>query len=451
MSFSKDFIWGAATSSYQIEGGVFEDGKGRSIWDDFVRQKGRIADGSTGDVACDHYHRFREDAALMAEMGIRHYRFSISWARILPEGTGRIEKRGLQFYSDLVDCLLEYGIRPYVTLYHWDLPTALHRRGAWLNDEMPEWFAEYTRAVAEALGDRVKDFFTINEPQCVIGCGYVGCQQAPGVRYDIADIVPMCHNLLKAHGRAVQVLREVIPDVRVGFTACGTVPVPATEDSADIEAARQAYFRVSGDPEALAWSASWFSDPVCLGRYPEDGLRHFGQYLPAGWEQDMALIHQPLDFFGQNIYYGDRVRAGEKGPEVLPHPQGYPRTAVQWAIVPEVLYWGPRFFHERYGLPILISENGMSCHDAVSLDGAVHDPNRIDFLHRYLVQLRRAAQDHVAVAGYFCWSLLDNFEWGLGYNERFGIVYVDFQTQQRIIKDSGRWYAGVIESNGEKL
>ncbi len=451
MSFPKDFIWGAATSSYQIEGAAFEDGKGRSIWDDFVRQAGRIADSSTGDVACDHYHRFREDVKLMADMGVRAYRFSISWPRILPEGTGRVEPRGVQFYSDLVDCLLEHGIRPYVTLYHWDLPSALEEQGAWRSDDMPEWFAGYTRVVAEALGDRVKDFFTINEPQCVIGCGYVGCQQAPGVRRGIEDIVPMCHNLLKAHGRAVQVLREVIPDARVGFTACGSVPMPASDAPADVEAARQVYFSVPDDPDALVWSASWFSDPVCLGRYPEDGLRKFGRYLPQGWEQDMALIHQKLDYFGQNIYYGDTVRAGQNGPETLPHPQGYPRTAIHWPVVPETLYWGPRFFAERYRLPILISENGMSCHDAVSLDGQVHDPNRVDFLRRYLRQLRRAAEDGVPVAGYFHWSLMDNFEWGHGYTERFGIVYVDYGTQERIVKDSGRFYTGVIADNGEKL
>ncbi len=449
MGFPKDFIWGAATSSYQIEGGVFEDGKGRSIWDDFVRQKGRILDSSTGDTACDHYHRFREDVRLMAGLGVKHYRFSISWPRILPEGAGRVEARGLQFYSDLVDCLLAHGIRPYATLYHWDLPAALHRRGAWLNDDMPEWFAEYTRVVAKALGDRVKDFFTINEPQCVIGCGYVGCEQAPGVRHEIQDIVPMCHNLLKAHGRAVQVLRETIPGVRVGFTACGSVPVP--ESPADAEAARQEYFSVPDSPDALVWRASWFSDPVCLGRYPEDGLRHFAKYLPEGWEDDMALIHQPLDYFAQNIYYGDRVRSGPHGPEILPHPQGYPRTANNWPIIPEALYWGPRFFHERYGLPIIISENGMSCHDTVSLDGGIHDPNRIDYLHRYLRQLRSAAEDGVPVAGYFYWSLLDNFEWGHGYTERFGIIHVDYATQQRTIKDSGRWYAGIIGSNGDTL
>ncbi len=451
MGFCKNFFWGAATSSYQVEGGVLEDGKGRTIWDDYVRIPGKIDNAATGDVACDHYHRFREDVALMAKLGIRNYRFSISWARILPDGTGRVEPRGIQFYSELVDCLLEHGIRPFVTLYHWDLPTALHRRGAWLNDGMPEWFAAYTRIVAEALGDRVKDFFTINEPQCVIGSGYVGCDLAPGVRYGIQDVVPMIHNLLKAHGRSVQVLREVIPGVRVGFTTCGSVSVPATNAPDDVEAARQTYFGISETPDVLGWSTSWFTDPACLGRYPEEGLRHFGKYLPKGWEEDMALIHQPLDYFAQNIYYGDTVCAGRNGPEKLPHPQGYPRTAIGWPILPEALYWGPLFFYERYGLPVIISENGMSCHDAVSLDGEVHDPNRIDYLHRYLLQLRHAAEDGVPVAGYFYWSLLDNFEWGRGYSERFGIIHVDYRTQKRTIKDSGRWYAGVIAANGDTL
>ena len=449
MSFPQNFLWGTATSSYQIEGGAFEDGKGRSIWDDFTHAPGHIRDNSTGDIACDHYHRFREDVKLMADMGIRNYRFSISWPRVLPQGTGEVNQAGLQFYSDLVDCLLEHGIRPFVTLYHWDLPTALHHKGAWLNSDMPEWFAEYTRVVAEALGDRVKDFFTINEPQCVIGSSYVSCDHAPGIRHDTADVVRMIHNLLKAHGRSVQVLRSVVPDARVGYAPCGAVPYPATDSPQDVEAARQQYFAVPDAGGAIGWNIAWFSDPVCLGRYPEEGLRHYGQYLPEGWEQDMALIAQPLDFYAQNIYQGQLYRQGENGPELVPFPQGYPHTAIGWPVTPDCLYWGCKFLHERYHLPILITENGMSCHDASSLDGQVHDPNRIDFVHRYLAALRRAIDDGADVAGYFYWSFLDNFEWSHGYEQRFGLVYVDYQTQQRIPKDSCRWYKTVMETNGD--
>lgn len=452
MGFPKDFLWGTATSSYQIEGGVFEGGKGRSIWDDFTRENGRIKDGSSGDVACDHYHRFREDVKLMAEMGIKNYRFSISWPRILPEGTGKVNEEGVKFYSDLVDCLLENGIRPFVTLYHWDLPSALHQRGGWLNPDMPEWFAEYTRAVAEGIGDRAKDYFTINEPQCIIGLGYNNGEHAPGVRYPARDQMRMIHNLLKSHGRAVQVLRECVPGVRVGYAPCGNPAIPVSDDPRDIEAARKAYFSVSPNERGLTWNVTTFSDPAILGRYPEDLLKYFGHYLPEGWEEDMKIICQPLDYYAQNIYQGNYWRCGEDGqPEQLPFKTGYAKTAIDWPITPMALYWGMKFLYERYKLPIIITENGMSCHDAVSLDGQVHDPNRIDYLHRYLRPLRCAVEEGVNVIGYFCWSFLDNFEWAYGYTERFGLVYVDFDTQERIPKDSCRWYKHVMETNGEEL
>lgn len=453
MSFPKDFLWGTATSSYQIEGGVFEDGKGPSIWDDYVRVPGLIKDGSTGDVACDHYHRFREDVALMAEMGIRNYRFSISWPRVLPEGTGRVNEAGLRFYSDLVDCLLAHGIRPFVTLYHWDMPRAIHQRGGWLNDAMPDWFAEYTRVVARRLGDRVKDFFTINEPQCIIGLGYGMGKHAPGLQCSPRELVVMMHNLLKAHGRSVQVLRETVPGARVGYAPCGDPAIPASDSLADIEACRKVYFGVPPEGRALAWSVSWLSDPAILGHYPEEGLHLYGQHLPVGWEKDMELICQPLDYYAQNIYRGSVWRAADNlmGAEPVPRPVGSPRTAVGWPITPEALYWGPRMLHERYHLPIIISENGMSCHDFVSLDGHVHDPNRIDYTHRYLLALRRACEEGVPVLGYFYWSFLDNFEWGSGYEERFGLVHVDYRTQARIPKDSCQWYRDVMAANGENL
>ncbi len=451
MAFPKDFLWGTATSSYQIEGGVTEGGKGPSIWDDFTAQPGKIMDGSDGSVACDHFHRFREDVALMAKMGIRNYRFSISWPRVLPEGVGRVNEEGLQFYSDLVDCLLENGIRPFCTLYHWDLPRTLHEKGAWLNPQMPDWFEEYTRVMARRLGDRVKDFFTINEPQCVIGLGYGNGEHAPGIHFPVQDQVRMIHNLLRSHGRAVKALREEVPGVRVGYAPCGSPGIPLTGSEADVNAARQAYMSVPTDERGLCWNVTWFSDPVVLGRYPEDGLRVYGKYLPEGWEKNMAEICQPMDYYAQNIYQGIVWRAGANGPERVEKPQGYPRTAIGWPITPEALYWGPRFLYERYGLPIVITENGMSCHDAVSLDGRVHDPNRIDYLHRYLTCLRRACDDGVKVAGYFYWSFLDNFEWAYGYTERFGLTYVDYQTQERIPKDSCLWYRDVMAENGASL
>ncbi len=453
MGFSKDFLWGTATSAYQIEGGAYEDGKGPCIWDDFTCEQGRVANGATGRVACDHYHRFREDVALMAKMGVKNYRFSINWARVLPEGTGEVNQAGLKFYSDLVDCLLEHGIRPFCTLYHWELPSALHRRGGWLNDEMPQWFANYTRVVARCLGDRVKDFFTINEPQCVIGLGYYSCEHAPGVRYPVRDIVRMSHNLLRSHGRAVQELRACVPGVRVGIAPCANPALPLTDSPADIEAAHRAYYGIGDAPIDFNWSLTWYSDPAVLGAYPEDGLKQHGQHLPAGWEKDLTEICQPLDYYAQNIYQGFYVRAADtpRGWEEVPFPQGYARTAINWPVTPDALYWGPRMITERYHLPLLITENGLSCHDTVSLDGKVHDPNRIDFMHRYLKAMERAIDDGVPVKGYFAWSYFDNFEWHNGYTERFGLTYVDYQTQQRVLKDSAYWYKQVIESNGAVL
>ena len=448
MSFREDFIWGAATASFQIEGAG--DERADSIWDVMCRQPGRVMNGHDGRVACDHVHRFREDVAIMRELGIRNYRFSVSWPRVMPQGTGEVDEKGLAFYSELVDCLLENGIRPFVTLYHWDLPQALQLRGGWANPDMPKWFATYTRVIAKAFGDRVKDYITLNEPQCFVGLGYYTGDHAPGIKNSPREtMLTIVHNTLLAHGEAVRVLRETVPGVRVGVAPCADPQIPASADPRDIEAARTAYFACK--PENY-FSVSLYSDPMMLGTYPEELLVRDGHLLPRGFERDMATIHQPLDFYAQNIYNGRVCRAGENGGvEFLPDPVGVPRTAIGWAIHPEALYWGPRFLYERYRTPIIITENGMSCHDVVSLDGQVHDPNRIDYMHRYLRELRRAAEDGTDVRGYFAWSLLDNFEWAHGYNERFGLVHVDYATQKRTIKDSARWYAGVIAENGRSL
>lgn len=453
MAFRKDFLWGAATASYQIEGAAFEDGKGPSVWDRFSHEPGKTYGGHTGDVACDHYHRFEEDTALMAGLGIRNYRFSISWPRVLPEGVGAANEKGLDFYDRLIDALLSRGIRPFVTLFHWDYPSALQARGAWENPDSPAWYEAYVSLCAKRFGDRVKDFITFNEPQCFIGLGYGSGAHAPGYRMPASSTIPMAHNVLKAHGRAVQALRALVPGCRVGYAPCGDPRIPASGLPEDIEAARKAYFEVPEDETAWTWNVSWWSDPAMLGRYPERVLGQYGRYLPAGWERDLEQIHQPLDFYAQNIYNGRVVRAADnaRGWEELTPPPGAPRTANGWNVTPDALYWGPRFLYERYGTPFLITENGMSCHDAVSLDGKVHDPNRQDYMRRYLRAYKRAAEDGVDAIGYFAWSLLDNYEWALGYSERFGLVYVDYQTQKRTIKDSAYWYRDVIERNGENL
>ena len=453
MGFKKDFIWGAATASYQIEGAAYEGGKGLSVWDKFSHEPGKVLEGHTGDVACDHYHLFKEDVALMKRMGVKNYRFSLSWPRLIPNGVGEVNEEGVAFYNALIDELIANDIRPFVTLFHWDYPSALQAKGAWENPDSPYWFEAYASLCARRFGDRVKDFITLNEPQCFIGLGYGKGEHAPGYQLPLSATVAMSHNVLKAHGLAVRALRTLVPGVRVGYAPCGNPQLPATNSPEDIEAARKAYFDVNDAPEHWAFNISWWSDPAILGSYPEAGLKKLGQYLPEGWEKDMETICQPLDFYAQNIYNGNIVKAADNadGYEHLDFAPGHPKTAIQWFVTPEALYWGPKFLYERYKVPFMITENGMSCHDAVSLDGKVHDPNRQDYMHRYLREFKRAAEDGVDAIGYFAWSLMDNFEWAFGYFDRFGLVYVDYNTQERIVKDSFYWYKEVMEQNGENL
>ena len=454
MSFRKDFVWGAATASYQVEGAAYEDGKGLNIWDVFCKEDGHVYEHHTGDVACDQYHRYKEDVAIMKELGLKAYRFSVNWARILPEGTGKVNEKGLAYYDNLVNCLIENGIEPYMTLYHWDLPYALHQRGGWLNPQSPEWFYEYAKLMAAHFSDRVSHFFTFNEPQCTVGLGYVTGEHAPGLKVGPYDYFSIWHNVLKAHGRGVQAIREAaVRPVEIGMAPCGALYYPATDSKEDIEAARKANFSLhEADIRAVSWDVAFCADPVFLGQYPEDIMKSFGQYFPKNAEKDLELISQPLDFYGQNMYNAVPVRADENGnPVRVDRYQGFPKTAIQWPVTPEVLYWAPKFLYERYQKPFYVTENGMSSHDWVSLDGKVHDASRVDFMHRYLREFKKAAADGVDLRGYFAWSLMDNFEWAYGYSERFGMVYVDYQTQKRTVKDSGLFYKNVIASNGEIL
>lgn len=454
MSFRKDFVWGAATASYQVEGAAYEDGKGLNIWDVFCKEDGHVYEHHTGDVACDQYHRYKEDVAIMKELGLKAYRFSVNWARILPEGTGKVKEKGLAYYDNLVNCLIENGIEPYMTLYHWDLPYALHQRGGWLNPQSPEWFYEYAKLMAAHFSDRVSHFFTFNEPQCTVGLGYVTGEHAPGLKVGPYDYFSIWHNVLKAHGRGVQAIREAaVRPVEIGMAPCGALYYPATDSKEDIEAARKANFSLpEADIRAVSWDVAFCADPVFLGQYPEDIMKSFGQYFPKNAEKDLELISQPLDFYGQNMYNAVPVRADENGnPVRVDRYPGFPKTAIQWPVTPEVLYWAPKFLYERYQKPFYVTENGMSSHDWVSLDGKVHDASRVDFMHRYLREFKKAAADGVDLRGYFAWSLMDNFEWAYGYSERFGMVYVDYQTQKRTVKDSGLFYKDVIASNGEIL
>ncbi|BBF42853.1 mannose-6-phosphate isomerase [Lachnospiraceae bacterium KM106-2] len=448
----EDFVWGVATSAYQIEGAAKEDGKGESIWDVFCKEKGKIYEGQDGEVTCDHYHHYKEDVAIMKQLGIKAYRFSLSWSRILPDGIGHVNQAGIDFYDHLIDELLANGIEPYLTMFHWDLPNELHKKGGWLNPDCVKWFGEYAKVVAEHFSDRVKNFITLNEPECFIGIGYVEGSNAPGYKAGLKDTLLMAHNALKAHGQAVIELRKYAKQkIYVGYAPTCGMASPETNSKEDIEAARRYLFSIPKEG-MWTWNVSWFNDPVFLGTYPEEGLQQFHDYLPTITKEDMELIHQPLDFMGQNIYNGVTIRAGRNGePEYVERKRGYDRTQVGWPVTPECMYWGTKFLYERYKMPMFITENGIAVHDMIAMDGRVHDPDRITFLNRYLVEVKRAVESGVDIRGYFVWTLLDNFEWDKGYSARFGLVYVDFESQKRIVKDSGFWYQKVIESNGGSL
>lgn len=452
MKFHDEFVFGAATSSYQIEGTAGKAKEGLHIWDVYSHEPGKTYEGHTGDIACDHYHRFREDVRHMREMGLKAYRFSIDWSRVLPEGTGKADEEGIAFYDQLIDELLENEIEPYITLYHWELPYELYKRGGWMNPQIAEWFGEYAALISERFSDRVTHFFTLNEPQCFVGLGFLTGVHAPGIKAPLRDTFEMSHNALRAHGRAVQMLRQHAKQpIQVGYAPTCGMCYPETDKPEDIEAAREALFSMQKDDNNWTWNVAWWSDPVLLGHYPEEGLEKYERYLPKITEEDMKLISEPIDFYGQNIYNGRCIRMGADGkPEEVKRPAGFAKTAVNWPVTPEALYWGPKFLYERYRKPIYITENGIACHDTVSLDGKVHDPNRIDFLARYLRELKRVSEE-IDVRGYFQWSLMDNFEWEKGYAERFGLIYVDFETQERIWKDSAYWYRDVIRSKGDLL
>ena len=450
--FRDDFVWGVASSAYQVEGRDPEDGCGKNIWDTFT-EEGRILDGKDAYTACDHMHRYKEDYKLMKLLGIKAYRFSMSWARILPEGTGKVNEKAIAMYRDMILSMKENGIEPYITMYHWEFPQALQDKGGWLNEDVIQWFGEYAKVVAENFSDICEYFITLNEPECFVGLGHLSGVHAPGLKLPYKDVFKIAHNALRAHGQAVINLRKYASrPIKVGYAPTCGMAYPATDSPEDIEAARKTLFGFHQPMDNWTWNVAWFNDPVFLGRYPEEGLKKFAEYLPEITDEDMELISQPLDFMGQNIYNGYMMRQGEDGePEYVDREAGAAKTAAGWPVTPECFYYGVKFLYERYHLPLYITENGMSCHDDVSLDGRVHDPNRQNFLDLYISALQRANDDGADVRGYFLWTFLDNFEWDKGYTERFGIVYVDFKTQKRIVKDSAFWYQKIIESNGREL
>ena len=446
--FPDDFIWGASSAAYQIEGSPETDGKGLSVCDSFYRNPDNGWEGNNGDVACDHYNRWSEDLDLMQSIGLQAYRFSVSWARVLPDGTGRINEAGLAFYDKLVDGLLERGIEPFCTLFHWDYPLALHEKGGWLNLDAPKWFGEYAGVLSRRLSDRVKRWMTLNEPQVVIMGGHRSGRHAPGLKVPLDQQVKVAHSMLLSHGHAVCALREHAKQpLLIGAAPVGVVRIPETDTAADVAAANKATFDITED---TFWNNTWYADPMVLGSYPEDGLSLWGEGLPDGWEQDLSQIQQPLDFYGANIYNGQRVRAAENenGWETTGSDTGPALTSMDWKVSPSSLYYGSKFLYERYQLPICVTENGMANNDWVQDDGRVRDPQRIDFMRRYIREMGRAIAEGIPVEAYLHWSWCDNFEWYLGYSRRFGLIHVDYATQQRTLKDSAHWYREVIRSNG---
>jgi beta-glucosidase len=443
LRFPDGFLWGAATAAYQIEGSPLADGAGASIWHTYSHTPNTIQNGDTGDVACDHYRLWRDDVALMQRLGLRSYRFSTAWGRVLPGGTGRVNQPGLDFYGRLVDALLEAGIAPAVTLYHWDLPQALEDRGGWANPDAPSWFAEYTETMARALGDRVPLWITFNEPWVFVWLGYALGVHAPG-RTDTGHALAAARHVLLAHGNAVERLRSCASGAakqpQVGITLSVQAYMPASDSAEDRGAAER----------ARAFNNEWFLDPIAFGRWPAALEEEFGAFLPELTAADRDTIGRPIDFVGLNYYtrhvVTDDPNGFFKSRPLRPHGR---RTEMDWEVYPAGLYQVLREFHDRYHLPLYVTENGAAFPDPdAPADGAVADWERLTYLQSHFSAAHRALAEGVDLRGYYVWSLLDNFEWGFGYSKRFGIICCDFATQKRTLKESALWYRQVIEDNG---
>jgi len=431
----RDFVWGAATASYQIEGAAHEDGRGESVWDRFCATPGKVRNGDHGGIACDFYHRYQDDIALMRELGLDAFRFSIAWPRVLPEGRGRVNEKGLDFYDRLVDELLGSGITPFVTLFHWDTPQTIEDAGGWPSRDTVEAFCQYVEAVAGRLGDRVTRWITHNEPWVVSWVGYAWGHHAPGRKSD-PDALATAHHLLLAHGRGVDILRRLSPGSEVGITLNLDHPYPATDDEADAAAARW----VDG------LHNRWFLDPIFHARYPADMAEEWAPIMPSIHDGDLETIAAPIDFLGINNYTSPLVAADDNGGRSqIVRRQGVEHTDMGWEIVPDGLHDLLVRVHRDYEpRAIYVTENGAAFGDIRAHDGMVHDPERTHYIRSYLDAVGKAIEDGAPVKGYFVWSLLDNFEWARGYSKRFGIVYVDYPTQERVPKDSFFWYRDFI-------
>jgi beta-glucosidase len=431
--FPSNFLWGAATASYQVEGAWNADGKGESIWDRFSHSPGKIEDNSTGDVACDHYHRYVDDIALMRQLGLKAYRFSTSWTRVLPAGRGTVNTAGLDFYDRLVDRLLAANIEPFLTLHHWDLPQALYELGGWLNRDVGLDFADYAVLMVKRLGDRVRHWTTFNEPSVMAFDGYLSSEHAPGEQ-DIVKARQVAHNIMVAHGLATQTIRAANPNLQVGIVLSQWKADAADDDPKSIANASH------------AWNSGeiTFLHPIFCGYYHPEQIEAAGETMPKIQSGDMALIAQKLNFLGINSYSRSLYDANGRVDKI----PGSEYTEMGWEVCAPAMRRMLNKINNDYDLPpIYITENGAAFPDEVSTDGKVHDLRRLDYLRNHFIQTRLAMQDGVDVRGYFVWSLLDNFEWGHGFTKRFGLIRVDYETQQRTIKDSGEWYSRVIINN----
>jgi beta-glucosidase len=442
--FPKSFLWGSATAAYQVEGSPMAEGAGMSIWDRFAHTPGLTRNGDTGDVACDQYRLYRQDVALMRELGLKAYRFSVSWSRVLPDGRGAANPAGLDYYDRLVDALLENGVEPLVTLFHWDLPAALDDLGGWLNRDIANWFSDYASLMFRKLDGRVKTWATLNEPWVVTDGGYLHGALAPGHKNRFEAPIAS-HNLLRAHGQAVKTYRAEGRH-RIGLVVNLEPKYPASKDPADLAAVAR----------ADAYMNRQYLDPVFLGRYPEEMAEIFGEAWPGWTDEDFALISQPIDWLGVNYYTRNVTRHDAASWPLRASPvkqDGATYTETDWEVFPQgltdILIW----VKQRYGdIPIQITENGAAFYDPPTAHGGtVNDPLRIDYLRAHLNAVREAIAAGVKVEGYMVWSLLDNYEWSLGYSKRFGIVHVNFRTQARTLKDSARFYAQVVAGNGACL
>lgn len=439
--FPKNFIWGTATAAAQIEGAATEDGKGESIWDRFATLPGKVLNGDTPAVACDHYHRFKSDFALMRKLGIRNYRMSLAWPRIHPLGDSALNQKGVDFYNRLIDSALENEITPWVTFYHWDLPQALEDIGGWRVREIPDRFAIYANTVVKAFGDRVKNWITLNEIPCFIGLSYEKGEHAPGARESKKVINQAYHHALLAHGHAVKAVREFGGrGARVGLTHNPDIAIPVIENEETIAIAERCFAR--DNAHILA--------PVLTGRYPAEYLKRCGADRPLVQKGDMELISQPTDFLGLNVYAGYFVKRPARGePERIPFPPQYPRAAQDWLLhTPQSIYWAMRHSKNLYGVKnFYVTENGAGYDEELNEKGECNDLHRRDYVRNYLVNVHRAITEGYGCRGYFLWSFIDNYEWAWGYGKRFGIVFNDFKTQKRTPKLSARWFSEVIKAN----